>query len=223
VHPADPSRPESSEDPSDPGAAEGLAALLSRARTGDSGALEELLWSHYDRLLLRIQRRIPVAQQAIVAADDVLQETLMTVWQQLGQFEAQTDAAFSAWLSKIADSRLSDRLRAAGTKKRGGDRVQATAANSELNLLDALGAAGLTPSGTVARREAERIVRIALAELKPDYRQAIQLRYLQGLSVDAVAQRMGRTDRSVHMLCNRAIKRLRDALGRSSMYLSKHG
>lgn len=202
---------------------ERLSELLSRARAGDSEALEELLWSHYDRLLLRIERRIPVAQQAIVSADDVLQETLMTVWQHLGQFESQTDAAFSAWLSKIADSRLSDRLRAAGTKKRGGDRLQATAADSQLNLLDALGAAGLTPSGTVARREAERIVRIALAELKPDYRQAIQLRYLQGLSVDDVAQRMGRTDRSVHMLCNRAIKRLRDALGRSSMYLSKHG
>jgi DNA-directed RNA polymerase specialized sigma24 family protein len=35
-----------------------------------------------------------------------------------------------------------------------------------------------------------------------------------------VAKKLGKTDRAVHMLCNRGLKRLREHMGSASRYLS---
>ena len=92
---------------------------------------------------------------------------------------------------------------------------------ADSSLVDLVVVSVNSPSGQVARREAQRVVLVALTQLKEDYRLAISLRYLEGRSVAEVAETMQRTERSVHMLCNRALKKLREALGRSSQYLSR--
>ena len=87
-----------------------------------------------------------------------------------------------------------------------------------VGLLDLVAWDGTTPSGVAARQEAERALRVAIAGLKEDYQEVIRLRYMQELPVADVAARMNRTEGAVHMLCNRAIKKLREAMGRASKY-----
>jgi len=198
--------------------------LLIRAVQGDRRALEQLLWQHYDRLNRFVSQQLPVAVQGRFQAEDVLQETFVEAWQHIGSFEVQQPEGFHAWLRTIATNKLRDRLRAHKAAKRGGGRpaAQQGGADSSLaDLVDLVVASVNSPSGQVARREAQRVVLVALTQLKEDYRQAISLRYLEGRSVAEVAETMQRTERSIHMLCNRALKKLREALGRSSQYLSR--
>jgi RNA polymerase sigma-70 factor (ECF subfamily) len=64
-------------------------------------------------------------------------------------------------------------------------------------------------------------VQIAIDGLKDEYRDVLRLRYFDGLSVAATAERMGRTEPAVHMLCHRAVAQLRDVLGSASRYFTR--
>ena len=90
-----------------------------------------------------------------------------------------------------------------------------------VNLVDLVAGDWRSPSGSVAYREAERILAVALGNLKDDYRTAISMRYLQGKPIADIAKKLNRTERAVQMICNRSLKKLREALGRSSLYLSR--
>ena len=198
--------------------------LLKRAVAGDRTATEQLLWTHYDRLQRFIDQNIPPVVRSTVRADDILQETFVVAWQQIGSFEDRHTDALYTWLRTIAKNKLTDRVRAQAAAKRGGGKqvVENRGDQSSMaDLVDLVIASAKSPSGSVARREAERITLVTLAQLKEDYRRAITLRYLEGRSVAETAAAMDRTERSIHMLCNRALKKLREALGRSSHYLSK--
>jgi RNA polymerase sigma-70 factor (ECF subfamily) len=78
-----------------------------------------------------------------------------------------------------------------------------------------------TPSRSAAAHEAVEAIRAALGEIDVDYAEALRLRYAEGLAVENTAERMGRTKAAVHMLCHRGLRRLRDALGRESKFLSR--
>lgn len=199
--------------------------LVERAIEGEVVALEQLLWSHYDRLQRRIQRKIPAGMRGALSAEDILQTTFVDAWKNINSFSPQGDDAFYRWIATIAERKLTDRIRAQGAAKRGGGKAVAgtpqAAASSMMNLVDLVATDWKSPSGSVAYREAERILTVALGHLKEDYRTAISMRYLQGKPVAEIAECLNRTERAVHMICNRSLKKLREALGRSSLYLSK--
>ena len=65
-------------------------------------------------------------------------------------------------------------------------------------------------------------VQRAISGLKPEYEEAIRLRYIEGRSVADAATRMGKTERAVHKLCSRAMQKLRESLGDDASFLSKN-
>jgi RNA polymerase sigma-70 factor (ECF subfamily) len=69
---------------------------------------------------------------------------------------------------------------------------------------------GPSPSEPAHRRERAVAIADQLAKLKPDDRDVIVLRNLQGLSFEEVAERMGRKPGAVRMLWLRAIERFRE-------------
>ena len=69
-------------------------------------------------------------------------------------------------------------------------------------------------------RVATRRLRAALAALPQDHRQVIERYYLLDQSLEEIAQATGGTKGSVRAMCYRARKRLRELMGRSSMYFS---
>jgi RNA polymerase sigma factor (sigma-70 family) len=61
-----------------------------------------------------------------------------------------------------------------------------------------------------SRHEAAEAVRRAIAGLPPGRQQAFRLHYIEGLPIAAVAKLLGRSEGSVLMLCNRAMKDMRE-------------
>ena len=71
---------------------------------------------------------------------------------------------------------------------------------------------GSSPSHQASKREQAVLLADALAQLPDDYREAIVLRHLEGLTFPEVARRMGRSLDSVEKLWMRALAKLRQVM-----------
>lgn len=199
--------------------------LIAKATSGDPLALERLLLIHYTGLSRRVAARLPTSLQGVVSVEDVLQETFIQVFRGIGNFRPRSDRSFSAWLKRVAENRLRDSVKALRRKKRGGGFRQVHVAADEhgssvADLAEILSAGSHTPSRSIARREGIQAVQVAMAALPQHYRQAIRLRYLEGRSLNQVAEAMQRSPGAVRGLIDRAKEKMRAALGRSSLYLN---
>src|ERR1700752_5412458 len=85
-------------------AAEG-AAVLARARQGDEDAFRVLVEQH-SRSVFRLAYRLTGNEQD---AEDVVQESFLRAYRQLGRFEAR--ANFGTWLYRIVANCAVDLLR----------------------------------------------------------------------------------------------------------------
>jgi RNA polymerase sigma-70 factor (ECF subfamily) len=199
--------------------------LVAMAIAGDRPALERLLLDYCDRLARHIQQKLPASVRGVLGVEDVLQETFSQVFRDIGRFEPRSAESFFAWLRTVADHRLQDCLKELRRKKRGGDWAQIRKASepemsSVIDLVDMLSAREGTASRRIAGREAIQAVQVAIAGLTDDYRTAIRLRYLEGKSLAETAELMARTPAAVRGLLDRAKEKMREALGRASLYLS---
>jgi RNA polymerase sigma-70 factor (ECF subfamily) len=86
------------------------ADLLARARDGDGEAFRELTEPYRRELLAHCYRMLASAQDA----EDVLQETMLAVWQNLDGFEER--ASLRTWLYRIATNRCLNALRSASRR-----------------------------------------------------------------------------------------------------------
>ncbi len=200
-------------------------AWLARAVAGDELALNQLLLHHHDHLVNELRPLIPESARALISPDDVAQDAYVAVFQRIASFEPRGDSAFFGWLLTIAQNRLTDMLRALRADKRGGGRVVAAddlGGDAEMSgLLELLARHSRTPSRVAAADEAAESVRQALRRIPPDYQDALRLRYVEGLPVAAIARQLDRTEGAVHMLCNRGLRALREAIGDPSQIISR--
>lgn len=206
-------------------AEESESPLVRRAVTGDAVALKFLLTQYRPRIRDHVARRIPRGLQGGLDPEDIVQDALIEAFKHIATFEPRGPGAFGRWLTTIALRRLRDAIKRLRAAKRGSGRIANVATaraveDSMVALLDLVAGPGRTPSQSVARDEAVAAVRSALAELSDDYRQAVGLVYIQGLSTAAAAAEMGRTERAIESLCYKAKGRLREVLGSRSRFLS---
>lgn len=203
----------------------GELELIRCAIGGDSASMQELLLLHYDTLAQRLAGQLPNDLQGTLTVEDVLQEAFASAIQSVRSFEARGEGAFLGWLTTIAEHRLIDLVRSARAIRRGGGRIAIDAQNHETStvgdLLGLLAADDHTPSRSIAGHEAVSAIQQALAGLQPDYREVLQHRYFEGLTVAQTAERMNRTEPAIHMLCHRAVAQLRQFMGDMSRFLSR--
>lgn len=188
----------------------GDTELVRLARSGDQSCFQALCDRHGPGLIAQIRRNLSPPILRKVSASDVLQEAYLTAYQRLGEFEDRGDGAFAAWLAAIVRHKLLDAARRyAGTAKRG-----AVAEVSRGGRADtaAFAAGGPSPSALAIDGERKERVRAALPTLPPDYREVLELRLAEQLSVKQVAERMGRSPDAVKKLYARALALLADVV-----------
>lgn len=195
---------------------------VERAVDGDEAAVERLMLHHHARLSHELERKMPRTIRGVIAVEDILQETYVVVFREVGTFRWRGAGSFYAWIATIAERRLFDAIKAERAAKRGGDRVRAQPPEGEvdsiLGWLEVLSVYERTPSRSVAGREAISDLQAALLGLKPEQREALHLRYVEGLPVAAAADRMQRSEGAVCQLCQRGLKNLRASLGSSTRF-----
>lgn len=198
--------------------------MISRAKAGEEAAADYLFVACYEPLRAAIMGFMDrVLRLARLEPEDILQEAYAAAWANIQKAEFENFAAFLGWLRAIARNKIIDLRRNLLAEKKNVRRNidQPAEGSSYFNLLDHIAAPVSSPSRGVARNEALALLSGQMWRLPEDYRKVIQWRFVQGFSVAEVAQRLGRSEPAVHMLCHRALLKLRELLGSPSKYLTR--
>src|SRR5215831_6336079 len=175
-------------------------AALARARQGDSEAFRALVERH-SRSAFRLAYRMTGNEQD---AEDVVQESFLRAYRQLGRFESR--ANFGTWLYRIVANCSVDLMRA---KQARHDQARGESLDDaiERRAGDAPGPERLARSAEIAAR-----VREALDGLSPLERAAFTLRHYEGRSIDEISKTLGLGISAAKHSVFRAVKKLRAAL-----------
>ena len=156
--------------------------LVERAQKGDKRAFG-LLVDKYQRKLARLLSRF-VRDSAEV--EDVTQEAFIKAYRALPNFRG--DSAFYTWLYRIGINTAKNYLMAAGRRaptSTSVDSEEAEGLDEGEQLRDIN-----TPESLLLSREIGDTVNAAMLALPEDLRTAIQLREMEGMSYDDIAQIM---------------------------------
>jgi len=198
--------------------------MIDRARAGDEDAGDWLFVACYGPLRSIIAGMMDgILSKAKLEPEDIIQEVYAAAWPKIPEAEFDNSAAFVGWLKTIAKHKIID-LRRNLLADKNDVRCEFSDTGNEgssyLGLVANLPSPQSAPSRGVARHEALAILTGRIWRLPEDHRRVIQWRYIQGLPVAEVAERLGRSESAVHMLCHRALKKLKELMGSPSQYLS---
>jgi RNA polymerase sigma-70 factor (ECF subfamily) len=168
---------------------------LDAVRKGDRGALEELL-ARYEASIYRFGLRMCGNEEA---AREVLQETLLAAFRNLPGFRG--DAAISTWLFQIARSFC--------IKERRGERPTEPL---EGRAGERLSESSPAPDARVHAHEIGAALAAAIGALPPDFREALVLRDVEGLSAEEAAAIVGVEVGALKSRLHRARAQLRTEL-----------
>ena len=174
-----------------PGAAE---VYLRYITDYDDKALETLLRTYREGLYLFLLSYVKSEEDA----EDLLMDTFARLAVDKPPFDMSKGGSFKSWLYAIARNNALMHIR---RKK-----VQTIALEEEIISDDD------TPESALLKEERNRKLYAALSALKPEYRRALMLVYIEGLKAHEIAQAMGVNIKQVYNLIERGKKTLRKKL-----------
>ena len=168
------------------------AILVAKAQQGDQAAFATL----YERcrpLVYRFLRRRLDGSDEVV--EDLTEDVFVKLYEKLDRY-VERGLPFTAWLYRIAHNQFVDYVRT----------LPRHTAQSLDVVADVVEHQATTEYHSVLDRET---LEPALARLTPEQRQAVELRFLQGMRVAETSRAMGRSEEAVKKLQARALANLR--------------
>jgi RNA polymerase sigma-70 factor (ECF subfamily) len=156
-------------------------ALVAQARKGDTQSFNQLVTLHYDKVYGQALRMT----QSEEDAKDVAQLTWIKVWKKLSTFKGES--AFTSWVYRITTFTALDLIR-----KRNNNRETASepdylenAANSDASPI-----ASPEQVRNLEGKELKARIDDALSKLPEKLRTTLQLREIDGLTYEEIAQKL---------------------------------
>ena len=166
-------------------------ALVERAQRGDRDAYEQLARDAASRLFLVASRLLRDTD----AAEDAVQQTLVTIWRDLGTL--RDPDRFEAWTYRIV-------VRACRAESRRHRRMGITV----VDLSDSMAAAPDGIANVALRDQLDR----AFDRLSHDHRTVVVLRHLVGLPLGEIAEILGIPYGTAGSRLHHAMRALRSAI-----------
>ena len=179
------------------------AQLVERVKRHEPQAMADM-YDRYGRvtysLILRIVRNTG-------AAEDLVQETFLRVWNRVHAFDAKR-GALGAWILAVARNRAIDYVRSVE-----GRMTQSASEFDELENASAF----VDFERNLLNIDRARVVRDAVNKLNPNHREVIEMAYYEGLSQSEMAERMKQPLGTVKTWARSALKLLRDQLEQTAL------
>jgi RNA polymerase sigma-70 factor (ECF subfamily) len=181
---------------------EGDRALARRMLAGDELAFEAFFETYFSRLyrfaLARLEGNADVAEE-------VVQATLCKAVTKLGTYRGE--AALFTWLCTFCRHRIS----AFYSQHRSVETAMIEDSPEIRAALESIQTAhSLAPDECLRRRELARLVQVTLDSLPERYGDALEWKYIQGLSVNDIAARLKVGPKAAESLLTRARQAFRD-------------
>jgi RNA polymerase sigma-70 factor (ECF subfamily) len=169
---------------------------LTRAREGDDDAFGTLVQQH-SRRVFQLAFRMTRNEQD---AEDVVQESFLRAYRQLGSFESRAD--FGTWLYRITANCAVDMMRTRGHRLyRQSESLDDTGADIRSD--------GPSPEHLAHGAQVGRLVDSALGELTALERAAFTLRHHEGRSITEICGTLGLNQSAAKHAIFRAVRKLR--------------
>ncbi len=188
--------------------------LADRVRRHDPAALAAFLEQRRHALHAFVEHRLGAALRGKLEPQDVLQELAVKALKELPNTDLGTRDPFG-WLCHLAEQCIVDGHRHFSAGKRASGREipgNMPAGEGSQDLIALLAASMTTPTQAVVRNERQRRLQEVLASFPQEQREALRLRYGEGLPTKEVAARLGKTDVATRVLLTRLVQKLHDLL-----------
>ena len=197
--------------------AEPSEELLARVRSGEPTAVAEFTELRRPQLLAYISRQLGYALRSKVDPDDLVQDAAIRAVRNPHLFTTPDRDPFGVLCHLGQECIVDAHRKFIEAQKRDAGREVAIDANrgdSEGGgLRNLLIASITTPSKAFSRNEKELRMWDALGSLPEDQREALRLRYVDGLPTKDIAQRLRKTDGAVRVMLTRSLDKLQQILG----------
>jgi RNA polymerase sigma-70 factor (ECF subfamily) len=179
------------------------AELVASALRGSEAAFRELV-VRFERPVYALILRMVRDQQT---AEDLAQDVFVKAFRRLSSYDSRRK--FASWLFKVAHNATIDHLRRSEL-----DTVPLAAEHEEGGGLLAVLAddSAESPAAAAERRDMARALERAIAALRPEYREAVVLRYVEGLAYQEICDVLSLPIGTVKTNLHRARKELADAM-----------
>jgi RNA polymerase sigma-70 factor, ECF subfamily len=166
--------------------------LVRRVRANDPHAFDELYSRYSPRVFGYLFQRLNGNAEE---AEDLTADVFTKVYEKIDGFQPQ-GAPLSAWVFRIAHNRLIDSVRRRPRQ-------------TPLTLDDAPEISSGPVFGGIGQQVALDQIKMGLAQLTPEQRQVVTLRFLEGKSLAETAEVVGRNEDAVKKLQARGLASLR--------------
>jgi RNA polymerase sigma-70 factor (ECF subfamily) len=186
--------------------------LVARALRGDQVAFAELV-EMYQRAVYNLSYRMLGNPNE---AEDAAQESFLRAYQHLGRYDPERP--FKTWLLSITSNHCIDRLR-----KR---RLTWLSLDEPLPAHPELTSKAPDPEDAAVANERNKMLQSMLAELAPEYRAAVILRYWYDMSYAEIAELLETTESAIKSRLFRARQMLAERLsvpGRNGLTVALEG
>lgn len=162
------------------------ATLVDLASAGDQQAFEYLFTRYRDALMRLFEQRL----EEKTMASDLLQETFIKVYLHINDYSKSY--TFGQWIYSIARNTLVDHLRRKSGDVLLDERFRAPLATTP------------SPEESVIINQTRAHFYNALEELSEEYRQVIEMRFLEEYSYEEIAEKLGRPLNTIKTQIRRA-------------------
>ncbi len=179
------------------------AATVALARDGNSEAFRALV-EHHSRAVYRLAHRMTGNPSD---AEDVVQETFLRAYKQLGRFESR--ANFGTWVHRIAVNCSIDLIRSRPRREASHDVADLEMLNAPPVTSKAVDA---SPERLMLSAEVQQRINSAMTSLSQMERAAFVLRHFEGHSIEEISRTLGLKVNAAKHSIFRAVKKMRVAL-----------
>lgn len=191
--------------------------LVRLAQKGSKPALNRLLERYSARARAIVRVRMGQVLRRRHDSQDLVQETLMTAFQNFDQYQVHTEAGFINWISKIAENRILSMSRDVTREKR--DPRQETpldrpdVSNKGRSVASMIESEITAPLARLIESEQSGQVERAIETLPNPFRELIILRHFAGMSWPEIAREAGRASpAAARVMYTKAMERLKEQL-----------
>ncbi|MEI6524794.1 MAG: sigma-70 family RNA polymerase sigma factor [Planctomycetota bacterium] len=195
-------------------------AKLAAAKQGDSQAKGELLDRFRPYLNVIAQRLLDERLKGRMDYSDVVQATYLEASRDFEAFRGDSIETFLAWLRHILRNNISTAHQEHLATQKRSAKLEITMnsigsyGSSPMQFEQLIPAETSSPSQRMMRSEAAAILAACIEGLPRAQGDAIRMRYLEGMSLKGISERMKKTEMAVAGLLKRGLQGLREEIAR---------